>query len=519
MRTVVVLTAAVAALVGAAPGGAAEQRLRVLLLPTDDIAVLESLARRGAVGLLVPDAGPTTSGARARAALVRGAVRNSLRGGLPEGPVLVAIAGETGPAEDLLQQGIFVGLPRGGEQPNDRRYPVAVVAPGFRGLLASESTRIPGLVSIVDIAPTALGTGGALDSTDSADPVAELRDLETRIEDNGASRTIAAGATAALIAGFAVFLPAAAVVAFAVALAGNLALGIAGPSYVWFVVPLLVLAIGVGSPRLARAVRSREALGLVFAAVIATYLLAMAIDASWVALSPFGPTQNARFFGLSNLLETMLLVPGLAAAYLLWPRFGLPGFGAVAVVTLATVAGSRFGADGGGAVALAAGYAVLLVLLAGRSRRSAVLAAAGAGVLLALVALDAALGPSTHVGETVRGGPDEVLNDLWERVELSWERVTSGWLVGLAVLAALVALAVLVARLPRLDVGAGARALLAATAAAITVSLVVNDSPKEVAIGGLLAYLALERWLVARRETALSPVESGRTPPEELNRR
>ena len=46
---------------------------------------LQNLKDRGAVGLLVPDAGPRTSGARARAALERGAVRNSVLGGLPEG--------------------------------------------------------------------------------------------------------------------------------------------------------------------------------------------------------------------------------------------------------------------------------------------------------------------------------------------------------------------------------------------------------------------------------------------------
>ena len=35
------------------------------------------------------------------------------------------------------------------------RYPVAIVGPGYRGLLTSSSTRIDGFVSLADIAPTA----------------------------------------------------------------------------------------------------------------------------------------------------------------------------------------------------------------------------------------------------------------------------------------------------------------------------------------------------------------------------
>jgi hypothetical protein len=152
------------------------------------------------------------------------------------------------------------------------------------------------------------------------------------------------------------------------------------------------------------------------------------------------------------------------------------------------------------------------VLLAGGGRRSLVLAGAGAAALAALVAVDAAFGPSTHVGETVRGGPDEVLTDLWERVELSWERVTAGWLIGLAVLGAVLVLALLAARLPRLRVDRDGRALLIAYAAAIAVSLLVNDSPKEVSLGGLVGYVALERWLLARPERRRPPVELGPNP-------
>ena len=42
-----------------------------------------------------------------------------------------------------------------GSHHNVVRYPVAIVGPGYHGLLTSGSTRIDGLVSLADIAPTA----------------------------------------------------------------------------------------------------------------------------------------------------------------------------------------------------------------------------------------------------------------------------------------------------------------------------------------------------------------------------
>ena len=45
---------------------------------------------------------------------------------------------------------------RPGRHHNVTRYPVAIVGGGFRGILDSPSTRLPGLVSIADVAPTAV---------------------------------------------------------------------------------------------------------------------------------------------------------------------------------------------------------------------------------------------------------------------------------------------------------------------------------------------------------------------------
>ena len=60
---------------------------------------------------------------------------------------------------------------------------------GYRGVLTSRSTRIPGLVSVADIAPTALGEDGALGFEPRDDPLAALADLDRRIDDNNAWRS------------------------------------------------------------------------------------------------------------------------------------------------------------------------------------------------------------------------------------------------------------------------------------------------------------------------------------------
>jgi hypothetical protein len=421
----------------------------------------------------VPDAGPKTSAARARAALERGAVRNSILGGLPEGESLLDVetagAVPSGPA-------IVLGLPSGGEQPNLRRYPIAVLGEGYRGVLTSDSTRIPGLVSIVDVAPTALGQDGALGSTADGDPLGTLNELDARIDANRDAKAVVLLLSLALIVAVATFFPAGVLPAFAAVLLANLALGAVGSTEVWADALLVVLAVAA-SLLLARAGPLTH--GLLMVGVLGAYLVAMAVDERWVALSPLGPTQNSRFYGLSNLLATLLLVPALAGSVLLWRRFGLWAFAGVAALSLVTVGGSSFGADGGGAIVLLVAFLVLAALELGFDRRLAVGAAAIAVVLT--VAL--ALGGSSHVTDALEDGPVGLAEDLGRRVHISAERATAGWIVALQVFGGIAALVALALR--------ERRPLLLSLLAALAVSLVVNDSPNDVVIAGLVCYLVL----------------------------
>lgn len=454
------------------PGLAAAQ-LRVVVVPGLEVGDLSALTDRAAVGLLVPDAGPDTSAERARAALERGAVRNSILGGLPEGEarldVETAASPPTGPA-------IVLGLPEGGEQPNDRRYPIAVVGEGYRGVLTSGSTRIPGLVSVVDVAPTALGEDGALGSTADDDPLGALAELDRRIDANRNAKAVVLLLALALIVAVAVFLPAAVLPAFAAVLLANLALGAAGATEAWADALVLVLSVGL-SLLLARAGPVEH--GLLMAGVLAAYLAAMAIDERWVALSPLGPTQNARFYGLSNLLATLLLVPALAGAALLGRRYGIWAFVGIALLALVAVGGSSFGADGGGAVVLLVAFVVLWALEYGLDRRFAI----GAAALAAVLAVALAVGGSSHVTDALSDGPVGLVEDLGRRVELSVERATAGVGVALLVFGGIAVLAALALR--------ERRPVLLALLAGLAVSLLVNDSPNDVVIAGLACYLVL----------------------------
>jgi hypothetical protein len=481
-------------------GEASAQAFRVVVVPRLQLHDLEHLSSRGAVGLLVPGAGPRTSEQAAQAALERGKLRNWLRGAIPPGRRLIDV--ETSARPPRRGRAIVLALPRGGEQANDRRYPIAVLGGGYGGLLRSDSTRIPGLVTVADVAPTALTRRNRLESRPQSDPVTELERLDRRIRSNNRWRTAVSLLAQALVLGLALVRPRAAVLAFGTLLAANLALGVTAPQSPAIVLGGLALSVVLLAPLLAHLAHSATAVGLFLAGVICAYLVAFLVDGTWVALSPLGPTQNGRFYGISNLLETLLLVPTLVAAAALWFRHAAL-FAGVAAVAFVLVAGARFGADGGGAVVLGVSLAVLAAALSGAGPRTFALAGAGAVALVAvLLALDALTGPSSHVTRVLSGGPDDVASALVDRVTLSYQRATEHWYTALVVVAGILALAVLAARLLRLPASPRARALPGAFAAAIATSLVVNDSPVDVVLTGLVGYVTLEAYALARPGTA-----------------
>src|SRR5690242_11817872 len=144
-------------------------------------ATFKLLGERGAVGMMRPGYGPTTNRRRALAELVRGAEVNARLGGVPEGKPL--IDANKAPVFPNCHMCIVVQLPpRGRPVPNHRLYRIAVIGRGFHGLLTSPTTRIPGLVSIVDVAPTALGQSrGGMSSAPASASVGHVQRLSAQI--------------------------------------------------------------------------------------------------------------------------------------------------------------------------------------------------------------------------------------------------------------------------------------------------------------------------------------------------
>jgi hypothetical protein len=458
------LTLLALALVAAAPARAGVE----IVAPFDPA----EYADRAAVGLVVPGAGPSVSRAGALAALEQGTLEHDLLGGIPDGERKLEL-GRAGGVE------IRIALPPPGKSENDRRYPVAIL--GYRGLLTSDSTRIPGLVSIADFA------NGRVEVVASDDPVAALERLDDRIDRNDRLRLPLTILLVALLLGLALIRPRHAVRALLVVLAANL----------WLDPWLAVLA---GAAALALP------LGLACGAVLAAYLASLGLDAETVALSPFGPSQSGRFYGINNLLETMLLVPALVGAALLG-RVGIL-VGAIAVVA---IGGNRFGADGGGLVVLAVAYLVLVLRLRGARPTPRLLAGICAGALalaLGVLALDALTGGESHVTRSVGDGPAALAGDLADRIELSVRRTAASPGAALVVLAGLGLLAWIVVRGPR-------RPLPDALLAALAVSLLVNDTPSDVlAVGAAAAFAVVraERPSSARPPTRERPDPHGHPP-------
>ena len=352
-RVAIAGVAALGVLAGA--GQARAEPVAVLVVPAQEVW---AQADRGAVGLLVPGAGATVTREQALQSLTTGRSVSGLAGEQDREP-LITIATRPGPLT------IYVALPPAGRHHNVTRYPVAIVGGGFHGILDSPSTRLPGLVSIADVAPT------AVDLEQGTKPVlgfrpgnaASLRELDLRLTRAHDSRAAATAGLAALLvcltaAAFATRsrrLARTALLAAPAAISIALLLSAAGIRS-----PLAVgLAVAAGGAAAAFVAGRREALfAPAVALFLAGFLVVLAVFPETNALAAIGPHPDGgvRFFGVTNQVETLLLAPVLAAAAT--SRRWLATVGLLALVALGW---SRAGADGGGVLVLLAGLGALVV--------------------------------------------------------------------------------------------------------------------------------------------------------------
>jgi hypothetical protein len=504
VRLIALLAVLVAAGVALAAPGSASARVTprgvvgsgVVIVDRMSDATFAKLAKRGAVGLLRPGYGPTTNRRRALAELVRGTEVNARLGGVPAGkPLLNTNKASVYPNCHTC---IVVQLPpRGAPTANNRLYRIAVIGGGFHGLLRSPTTHIPGLVSIVDIAPTALPghPSTTLSWTPSQNAVAQLTRLDHAIGANNRLKFAALFIVAGVLLALALLGLRAAVTAVPAALLVNLALGMGPVSNE----VLLCAAVSAGTALVAlglsRLCRSESALLALYGGVVALYALVMVVRPEWQAVNPFGPTQNSRFWGIGNQIETLLLAPLLAGAFLARRRFGVLGFGLFGVFGLFVMTDNRLGADGGGAIALGVALAVLGTRLFKLGAKGFVgLLGSAALAVLWIVSRGLAQPGPNHLRSAFSDDGAGLLSSLESRVPLSYLPALHAWQMVvplLFVLAAAFALAWRYARQP------STRDLLVAFGVAIVTSLLVNDSAAYELTAGIAVVGALARFAPA----------------------
>ena len=377
----------------------------------------------------------------------------------------------------------------------------------------SGSTRIDGLVSLADIAPTAqaiaVGQAPPIRARADRDAAKTLQRLDARMADAHAARPgatvvlvgwVVAFAAIGLIAG-SVIAGRAAVLVAPVALATGLVLRAAGVDDPTTVVVVLGIVTGAGSVLLA--VRSAVLVPAV-ACFLVVFLVTLVVWPDINALAAIGPHPDGggRFYGVTNQVNTLLLAPSLAAAAVA----GVAGALAIGSLLLVTVGWSRAGADGGGLLVVLVAFATLLVGLT-RVRLSLLRVVVGIVAVLAIglvaVGVDALLGGSSHVTDAVGGGPEHLADDLDRRLRISWAGATSSAHAAFLCLLSLGGLVLLGARGRR-------RPVIVAMIAGIAVSLVVNDTPVDVLGFGALGCLALTAWEESTSDAPLTARSASR---------
>jgi hypothetical protein len=250
----------------------------------------------------------------------------------------------------------------------------------------------------------------------------------------------------------------------------------------------LSLGTFLGGLWLARLCRNDLSLLGLFVGVLVLHLVLLSARPEWVALTPLGPTQNSRFWGIGNQLETLLLAPLLAGAALARRLFGAAGFVAFALLALVTVAGNKFGSDGGGAIVFGVAFAFLgarLLRLGARGFLTMLLAAATA--VMAIVWLDLRAPGPDHLRSAFGHGLSGLTAVAANRVPLSYAPALHSWTLVLP-LAISFAIAIRVAR-PRVG-----RDVVFALGLAVGISLLVNDSAAYVLAGGVACAAAVARF-------------------------
>jgi hypothetical protein len=396
----------------------------------------------------------------------------------------------------------------------------------------SASTRRPGLVSAIDIAPTILthlgrdvpnAMRGEVVRGGKGPTAARMQELRRRWSDVRSGRQ---GSSLSGVAGlsFLVLLLFGTVMGMRAGLRPGLRIGALALMW-WPTAVLLVAAREPGSKGTETALIAvvSVALGAITehwlawprgpllpaAAALSAFTLDLATGGSLISRSALGPSvvSGSRFYGISNELEPLLPIlalVGLAAFVGDRPRSRrLCVLYAACGIALGTVVGwGRLGADVGGVLTVGGGFAVatLLMLPGGITRRSLVVAALVPFVAIGLlVALDLGLSGGGHLSRNLTRS--EGATDLWELVTRRYQlafRVLGHGRTLTTFLGAALGIAFAIRNRAALYAAARGRAWIAALIgglAAGIVGAVTNDSGPLLLTNAVIALAAVTAYI------------------------
>ena len=448
----------------------------------------------------------------------------------------------------LLPSALLRGMPLTPPRPAGGGPSVQMHFSDPPGLLFSRTTRRTGLVTAIDVLPTALAQlgvpvpdevrGRPIEIRGTRDAAA-LRRLDRRL------RVVPARRYPALVAMFAMVVAAGA----ALVLAGRSrqALRVGGLALLW--TPLVTLAAAGIAP---------ERKGELFLMAFGPVVLALATDrfVSWprapavpalgavvafcadlVAGSPLivrsilgpNPRFGARFYGIGNELEAILPVLALVGLAAVLGRARRPWAFAVLMLALGVFVGAgRLGADVGGVITIGAGAAaaVLAARAVRPSRRVIALACAvPVAAIAALAAIDLISGGDAHFTSTILGADDagDLVNVFERRTSLAFGAFLRG-VMPIATVLALAGIVVVWRRratllAPVADRPAWGAALIGGVAAGVVGSLANDSGPTLLVFGAVmlaaaLAYLSGAPALVSSSpsDTAANTTEASAGP-------
>ncbi|HET9198370.1 MAG TPA: hypothetical protein VFN92_08970 [Solirubrobacterales bacterium] len=348
---------------------------------------------------------------------------------------------------DLL---IAVAEPAG---ESDDPLPIGIAGPGFDGNLTSDSTRTNGYVLSTDVAPTILEHLGIEVPTEmSGQPIRSEGSVDVAAIESLGARMGVISSRRGPVVGVNIVIWLAALALVVLLGRGRLARPAVRVAALAIVYLPLVLLLGAAlepgetaerllvlllSPALATLtlllLRGYRALAVASALTVLAYAIDVIGGSPLSSLSLLGPNPGlgVRFYGIGNELEALLAVlvvagagAGLAAFAPKAPRRSAAAvFVAVGLLAAFVFAAGRFGADVGAAIVFPIGAVVAAMAIAGRGRRSLLLAvvAAPLAVLALLALVDLLSGANAHLTRSVldAGGLGDLADVAQRRLQLS----------------------------------------------------------------------------------------------------